>query len=274
MRGSTPAPGHLFARYGGNTSCVAITAADAEEPTLVLDAGTGLSRLSADLNGRPFHGSILLGHLHWDHTHGIPFFPAGDNPDASVVLYQPAQGDPIEVLSRIIAPPHFPISPHQLRGRWDFRMLETGTHEIEGFTVEARDIPHTGGRTMGFRISDGRSSIAYMSDHAPISLGGGPRGEGEFHEAALALADDVDLLIHDAQYTRAEFPARAHFGHSTVDYAIELGERAGVGKVVLFHHDPSRTDDQIDALVAVNQHHTVRVVAAAEGLSLDLRKRH
>ncbi|HVT76528.1 MAG TPA: hypothetical protein VHD87_05820, partial [Acidimicrobiales bacterium] len=81
-------------------------------------------------------------------------------------------------------------------------------------------------------------------------------------------------LIHDAQYTRAEFPARAHFGHSTIDYAIELGERAKVGKVVLFHHDPSRTDDQLDAVVAVNQHHTVPVIAAAEGLSLDLRKRH
>jgi phosphoribosyl 1,2-cyclic phosphodiesterase len=264
----------LFARYGGNTSCVAITAADADVPTLVLDAGTGLTRLSADMHGQPFRGSIVLGHLHWDHTHGIPFFPAGDNPDARVTLYQPAQGDPFEVLARMIAPPHFPITPHELRGQWEFKALEAGFHEIEGFTVEARDIPHTGGRTLGLRISDGISSIAYLSDHAPIAMGPGPNGEGEFHETALALADDVDLLIHDAQYTRSEFPARSHFGHSTIDYAIELGERAGVGKVVLFHHDPSRTDDQVDAVVAVNQHHSVRVIAAAEGLSLDLRKRH
>ncbi|MEY2419146.1 MAG: hypothetical protein QOG90_1826 [Actinomycetota bacterium] len=274
VRGSTPAPGHLFARYGGNTSCVAITAADAEAPTLVLDGGTGLTRLSADLAGRPFRGSILLGHLHWDHTHGIPFFPAGDTPDASGVVYQPAQGDPIEVLSRVMSPPHFPIPPTELRGRWSFETMEEGDYEIEGFQVAARDIPHRGGRTLGFRISDGRSTIAYMSDHWPLEFGPGPHGEGEFHDAALALADDVDLLIHDAQYTRAEFPARSHFGHSTIDYAIELGERAGVGKVVLFHHDPSRTDDQLDAVVAVNQHHKVPVIAAVEGLSLDLRKRH
>lgn len=274
MRGSTPAPGHLFARYGGNTSCVAITAADADVPTLVLDAGTGLGRLSSDLGGQPFRGSILMGHLHWDHTHGLPFFPAGDNPDAQCTLYQPEQGDPVEVLTRMMSPPHFPITPTGLRGQWEFRTIEAGHRTIEGFDVEAIEIPHPGGRTFGFRISDGQSTIAYMSDHWPFSFGPGPHGEGEFHEAALALANDVDLLIHDAQYTRAEFPARAHFGHSTIDYAIELGVRAGAAKVVLFHHDPSRTDDQIDAVVAVNQHHSVRVAAATEGLSLDLRKRN
>lgn len=253
---------------------MAITAAHADDPTLVLDAGTGLGRLSADLEGRPFRGSIVLGHLHWDHTHGIPFFPAGDNADASVTLYQPLQGDPLDVMARVISPPHFPITPSELRGKWDFRSIDTGVSEIEGFTVEARDIPHPGGRTLGFRISDGTNAIAYLSDHAPLSLGEGPDGEGVYHETALALADGVDLLIHDAQYTRAEFPARAHFGHSTIDYAIELGRRANAAKVVLFHHDPARTDEQLDAIVAVNQHHSVRVAAAAEGLSLDLRKRH
>ncbi len=274
VRGSTPAPGHLFARYGGNTSCVAITAADAEDPTLVLDAGTGLSRLSQDLDGRPFRGSILLGHLHWDHTHGLPFFPAGDNPDAAVTLYQPEQGDPLDVLTKVIAPPHFPITARELRGRWDFRSLDAGKHDIEGFDVQCLDIPHTGGRTFGYRVSDGISTVAYLSDHGPISFGPGPNGDGEFHEAALELANDADLLIHDAQYTKTEFPSRSHFGHSTIDYAIELGKQAGAAKVVLFHHDPSRTDDEIDAIVAVNQHHHVRVVAAAEGLSLDLRNRH
>lgn len=252
---------------------MAITPTDGDAPTLVLDAGTGLNRLSADLGGGPFRGSIVLGHLHWDHTHGIPFFPAGDHPDAVVTLYQPAQGDPVEVLSKAISPPHFPITPHELRGRWDFRALEAGVHQIEGFEVVARDIPHSGGRTFGLRISDDVATVAYLSDHGPIALGEGPHGEGVFHEAALALAHGVDLLVHDAQYTRAEFPARAHFGHSTIDYAIELGVRAGAAKVVLFHHDPSRTDEQLDALVAVNQHHSVRVVAAAEGLSLDLRSR-
>ncbi len=274
VRGSTPAPGHRFARYGGNTSCVAIAHAHADTPTLVLDAGTGLTRLSYDLEGRAFRGSILLGHLHWDHTHGIPFFPAGDQEDASVTLYQPAQGDPLEVLSRVIAPPHFPVTPLELRGTWDFQALEAGEHEVEGFSVLALDIPHSGGRTFGYRVTDGVSTVCYMSDHGPIALGEGPNGDGEFHENALALADGVDLLIHDAQYTAKEFPSRKHFGHSTIDYAIELGKKADAAKVVLYHHDPSRTDDQIDAIVAVNQHHHVRVIAASEGLSLDLRARH
>jgi ribonuclease BN (tRNA processing enzyme) len=237
----------------------------------VLDAGTGLTRLSRDLEGKPFHGSLVLGHLHWDHTHGIPFFPAGDNPDGEVTVYIPAQGDAVDVMERVLSPPHFPITPDQLRGKWTFTSLDEGEQEIEGFSVTAREIPHSGGRTLGLRITDGRSTVTYMSDHSPISLGDGPDGDGEYHEGALALARDADLLIHDAQYTRKEFPARKHFGHSTIDYAISLGERAGVGKVVLFHHDPSRTDDQLDAVVAVNQHHSVRVVAAAEGLSLDVR---
>ena len=212
--------------------------------------------------------------MHWDHTHGLPFFPAGDNADAHVTLYQPAQGDPLTVLEKVIAPPHFPITASELRGSWDFHSLEAGEHTIEGFTVLARDIPHAGGRTFGYRVSDGVSTIAYLSDHGPIGLGAGPDGDGEYHPAALELAHEVDLLIHDAQYTRDEFPARAHFGHSTIDYAIELGERAQAAKVVLFHHDPSRTDAEIDAIVAVNQHRHVRVVAAAEGLQLDLRNRH
>ncbi|HZQ86007.1 MAG TPA: hypothetical protein VFA83_14260, partial [Acidimicrobiales bacterium] len=89
VRGSTPAPGAEFVRYGGNTSCVAV-AADNDAPRLVLDAGTGLQRLSRVLAGQPFRGSVLIGHLHWDHTHGIPFFPAGDNPGSKVDVYMPA----------------------------------------------------------------------------------------------------------------------------------------------------------------------------------------
>ena len=273
VRGSTPAPGFAFARYGGNTSCVAISHDGDMDPTLILDAGTGLSRLGRELEGRAFTGSIVVGHLHWDHTHGIPFFAGGDHSDARVDLYMPEQGDAKEVLARVMSPPHFPVRPDDLIGKWTFHGLEPGTHRIEGFDVVAREIPHTGGRTFGYRISDGRAVIAYLSDHAPISIGQGPRGHGEFHEAALELARDADLLIHDAQYTTTEFASRSHYGHSTIDYAIELGVRAGVTKVVLFHHDPSRTDDQLDAVVEVNQHHQVRVIAATEGMALALRGR-
>jgi phosphoribosyl 1,2-cyclic phosphodiesterase len=278
VRGSTPAPGPEFVRYGGNTSCVAI-ARDGEAPALVLDAGTGLTRLSQVLDGRPFRGSILLGHLHWDHTHGLPFFRAGDHPDAQVHLYMPAQGDPVAVLARALSPPHFPIEPTQLRGSWRFHALEPGDHAIEGFTVQAREIPHKGGRTFGYRVSGGSASgggatITYLSDHSPITLGPGPEGLGEYHDVALELARDADVLLHDAQYTADELAARAEFGHSAIDYAVRLAERAGVRRLLLFHHDPPRTDDAVDELARAARQVAgptgLDVTAAAEGMVVDV----
>ncbi len=102
-----------------------------------------------------------------------------------------------------------------------------GTHNLAGFEVLAREIPHPGGRAFGYRVSDGRTSMAYLSDHGPIALGPGPEGWGPYHDAALALADGVDVLLHDAQYTAEELPARATFGHSAAGYAVQLAERAG-----------------------------------------------
>ncbi len=269
VRGSTPAPGSQFTRYGGNTSCVGL-AHDGGPPRLVLDAGTGLGRLSDHLGGRPFRGTLLLGHLHWDHTHGLPFFPSGDHASSEVRLVMPAQGDPQDVLERVMSPPHFPIAPRQLRGRWTFSSVEPGNHSFEGFDVMALEIPHKGGRTFGYRVSAGGASIAYLSDHSPVSLGEGPEGLGAYHPAALELAGGADLLIHDAQHTAEELAERRAYGHSAVEYAVGLAERAGVRRLVLFHHDPRRTDDQVDALLAGCRASPVEVLAAAEGMILEL----
>jgi ribonuclease BN (tRNA processing enzyme) len=214
VRGSTPAPGADYIRYGGNTSCVALSH-DGQAPSLVLDAGTGLQQLGRSMGGVTFQGSILLGHLHWDHTHGLPFFPNGDREDARVRLYLPAQPGGRQVLDELFSPPHFPITTEELRGDWLVKELDEGTYDIEGFTVLAREIPHKGGRTFGFRVSDGTSTIAYLSDHSPITLGPGPDGFGEYHPAAVELVSGADLLLHDAQYTPAEFASRSTFGHST-----------------------------------------------------------
>ena len=269
MRGSTPAPGAEFARYGGHTSCLAL-AHEGGVPSLVLDAGTGIRRVTGLLDGAAFEGSILLGHLHWDHTQGLPFFAAGDRPDARVHLYIPAQGDPVEVLSRFMAPPHFPIPPTGLRGTWAFEGLGAGEHELEGFSVLALDIPHKGGRTFGYRVSDGRSSLAYLSDHNPVSMGEGAAGLGLHHDAACRLAEGVDLLVHDAQHTAEELPAKASFGHSAAEYALTLAEEAGARRVLLFHHDPNRTDDELDALVGRFAESPIPVTAAREGDVIDL----
>lgn len=274
VRGSTPSPGPEFTRYGGHTSCIAV-ARDGEPPSLLLDAGTGIRRV-ADLLGpdEPFRGAILLGHLHWDHTQGLPFFRNGDDPRARVRLLLPAQGgaDALEVLSRFMSPPHFPIDPTGLRGAWSFEAVPPGSLDVEGFEVLALDIPHKGGRSFGFRVSDPVSggSLAYLSDHCPVSLGPGPDGLGPYHEAALRLAADVDVLVHDAQHTAEELPARAHFGHSAAEYAVGLAVEAAARSVLLFHHDPNRTDQEMDRLVERFSDARVPVSAGVEGAVLEL----
>ncbi len=253
VRGSTPAPGTQFVRYGGFTSCVAIARDGADAPTLLLDAGTGVRRVTALLGDAPFTGSILLSHLHWDHTHGLPFFKGGDRDDALVSLLLPDQLDgqsARDVLARGMSPPHFPIGPEGLRGSWRFETASPGTFEAEGLSVTAVEVPHKGGRTFGYRVSDGRTSMSYVPDHCPTALGPGEDGLGALHDAAMALAGGVDLLVHDAQLLADEVAAEASFGHAAADYAVGLGRAAGARRVVLFHHKPDRTDDALDALAA------------------------
>ena len=266
VRGSTPAPGPAFTRVGGHTSCIAI-AHDAEwRPRLLLDGGTGLRRVGELLGDAPFEGTLLLGHLHWDHTQGIPFFAAGDRPDARVDVHLPvAEGSAEHALDGLMAPPFFPIDAGGLQGHWTFHALDEGSLEVEDFTVLVREIPHTGGRTFGFRVSDGAATMAYISDHGPLALGRGPDGWGPYHTAVLELADGVDVLLHDAQFTQLELAARPHFGHSAVDYAVALAERCHVGRLFLHHHDPERTDDEVDALVDDHRGGPVKVTAAVEG---------
>ena len=252
VRGSTPAPGADFVRVGGHTSCVALTASGADTPSLVLDAGTGLQRLSARLGGAPFRGTILLTHLHWDHTQGLPFFRSGDQPDAQVTLLIPDQQDgraAVDVLAGSMSPPHFPIRPEGLLGSWTFAGLQAGEHVIEGFEVTAKELPHKGGRTFGYRVVDpSGASVVYASDHGPIALGPGEDGHGPVHEAILDLARGADVLIHDAQFTAGELGLAEAYGHATVDYCGRLAEAAEVGRLVLFHHSPVRVDDDVEGL--------------------------
>jgi phosphoribosyl 1,2-cyclic phosphodiesterase len=274
VRGSTPAPGIEFIRYGGHTSCVALAHDGAAVPSLILDAGAGVQRVSRLLQGAPFDGTILLSHLHWDHVVGLPFFAAADNLDARVTVLLPEQetrASAESVLAGMMSPPYFPVGPTELRGEWDFATVAPEEWQVEGFTVLAREIPHKGGRTFGYRIGDGHSTLAYIPDHCPTTLGPGEDGFGEYHPAALELARDADVLLHDAQLFPTELAAEADFGHAVADYSVELARRAGTRSVLLFHHRYDRTDDALDGLARrLGGGSEPEVSVAAEGTVLEL----
>ncbi len=265
VRGSTPAPGPDFVRYGGHTSCIAITSKGGDRPTLVLDAGTGLRTLTTILDGDAFDGSIVLSHLHWDHMQGLPFFAAGDREASRVNLYLPAQGDRSgrDLLAQSFSPPSFPFAPEGLHGAWGFHALDAGRHKVEGFAITAIDIEHKGGRTFGLRVEDDRGSVAYLPDHAPAA---------GLSDELMAVLDGVDMLVHDAQFLDAERPMAVDYGHATVEDSIALARACGAGTLVLFHHSPVRTDTALDDIAtwASELAGGLPVVVAREGLSLDV----
>lgn len=265
VRGSTAAPGPDFVRYGGHTSCVAVTADGASAPTLVLDAGTGLRMLTQQLAGRAYDGSVLLSHLHWDHAQGLPFFAAGDRDDARVDLFVPAQDglSGRDLLAQTLSPPAFPIPPEGLRGAWTFHALPDGAREIEGFTVRAVDATHKGGRTFAYRVERDGASIVYLPDHAPAA---GVSAE------LLDLMRGADVLLHDAQFLEGERPVAVDYGHATVQDAVALAVECAVSTLVLFHHSPARTDDALDDIGrwAPGLAPGVSIVVAREGDQIDV----
>jgi phosphoribosyl 1,2-cyclic phosphodiesterase len=243
VRGSTAEPGTAFAGVGGHTSCVAVPLAGGR--WIVLDAGTGLRRLGAELDGRPLLGSILFSHLHWDHTQGLPFLPNADRPDAEVAVWVPVDGDaadPLAVLARGMSPPHFPITPDQLQGTWTFEAMVPGRRRIEGVDVLTREIAHKGGTTFGHRLDGPGASLAYIPDHCPSIAG--PQLLG----AAREILEGVDVLIHGGPYVSEERDTAERFGHAVIDDVIELARAGSVGRLVLVHHAPGRTDDEIAAI--------------------------
>jgi phosphoribosyl 1,2-cyclic phosphodiesterase len=260
VRGSTPAPGVDYARYGGHTSCVAVIPDGAAAPTLLMDAGTGIRTLPDLLGSDPFRGSILLSHLHWDHVEGLPFCRAVDRDDARVDLHVPEQDgvSARDLLARTMSPPSFPIEPEGLFGRWRYLPSPTAPTAIEGFEVTGVDIRHKGGRTLGYRVADTGGSFAYLCDHAPAQ---------GMTPAATGLIEGVDVLLHDAQFVESERSLADAYGHATVEETVALAASAGVGLLVLFHHSPVRTDAQLDRMLDLVDA-PLPVVVAMEGMRI------
>jgi ribonuclease BN (tRNA processing enzyme) len=247
-RGSCPCAGDQYRVYGGNTSCVGVTV-DGGEP-IILDLGTGLRALGATLYGPdagnkpPLRASVLLTHLHLDHVVGLPFFAPLQHPDTVLDVYGPQQpaGDLGDALSSLVQPPFFPIPLALLPGQ--IRCHDTSDEDlaIGAAKVRARSIAHRG-PTLGFRIEADGASVAYIPDHQQ------PVDETHLDDGVLELCADVDVLIHDGQYSEAEQAAKPHWGHSTVAFAVRIAREAGARQLVLFHHDPSHDDAAVDRLL-------------------------
>ena len=269
VRGSTPYSSPATSRYGGNTSCVVLEVAG--EPPLVLDLGTGLRRWGGYRPGDGvFEGTALLTHVHWDHVMGLPFFAPIDRPGARLDVFGPTfAGAPLaETFANLMGPPFFPIRPDQLKGDIRFHDVSDGHLSVGAATVEVRSVPHLG-PTNGYRIEWGGASVAYISDHQA------PPAADTVDAGVLELADGVDLLVHDAQFTAGEWADKADWGHSTVEYAVLVASEAGARRLALFHHDPAHDDEQIDGLAAgarrlAERLEVAEVLAAAEGLTVVL----
>jgi phosphoribosyl 1,2-cyclic phosphodiesterase len=264
VRGSTPSVSEANSRYGGNTACVVLE--EPGEDPIIFDMGTGLRiyGVVAPADGT-FSGTALVTHLHWDHVQGLPFFPPIFHPGSHLTVFAPSQ-EPAslgETFERLMQPPFFPVKPHELGGSIDFRGIGAQTMSVGGRTVTARPVPHVGS-TLGYRVQGLDGSVAYISDHQA------PRDLATVSPDVLELAHGVDVLIHDAQYTPAEFAIKATWGHCTTEYALLVAKAAQVRRLVMFHHDPTHSDTQIDRLYTDLQRAAegtgVEVLVAHEGL--------
>jgi phosphoribosyl 1,2-cyclic phosphodiesterase len=246
-RGSLPTPGASMVRYGGNTSCVQVTLSDGTH--LILDAGTGIRNLPGDLggSGKPVH--ILLTHLHLDHIQGLLFFAPLFRPGVEVTLWGPAApGVSLERrIGRYLSAPLTPVEIRELPCRLDFRNCPTTRWQIGPAQITAEGVTHRG-PTLGFRVEDGGRSLCYLPDHEPAIIGDLEHLEPEWLSGS-SLARDVDLLLHDCQYTDAEYPAHVGWGHSSLTHALQFARRVAARKTLLFHHDPAHTDDMLDAML-------------------------
>jgi phosphoribosyl 1,2-cyclic phosphodiesterase len=246
-RGSVPAPGPHMNRYGGNTSCVQVTLASGE--ILILDAGTGIRTLGLDLpeSGR-IH--ILLTHLHLDHIQGLMFFAPCFRTGADITIWGPASPEASleDRIARYISAPLSPVEVKELPCSIGFRDTPPTEWEIGGATIRAEAVTHRG-PTLGYRITDGDTTLAYVPDHEPAL--GAPIADLEREWiSGFDLAKDVDLLIHDCQYTDEEYPHHVGWGHSALGDTLTFARRVEARNLLLFHHDPMHSDEFLDDFYA------------------------
>ena len=246
-RGSVPTPGPSTVTYGGNTSCVEVELDDAET-ALVLDAGTGLRPLGSELLARGTRRiHLFLTHLHLDHLEGLRFFAPLWDPRVTVEIHGPRS--PVSSLRdrilRAFSPPLFPLDFRDVPAQLVFHDLPGKPWRSDGLTLSSELVLHPG-PTVGFRLETAARTVAYLPDHEPALAG--IEGRTPDWISAGALAGGADVVLHDAQYFEDEYDARMGWGHSSVAHAVRYCEAVGARKLVLFHHEPTHSDRDLERL--------------------------
>jgi phosphoribosyl 1,2-cyclic phosphodiesterase len=284
-RGSIPSPGPATVRYGGNTPSIEVRTPSGS--LVLLDAGTGIRELGRALisraNGSPITGDIFLTHAHWDHIQGIPFFaPAFQRGNRFTIWGAKSLAASIRrVVKDQMSPVVFPVAFEELAATFDFRELIDERHASDGFDVRAFPVRHPGG-ALGYRFAaraEGESThgaaFVYISDNE-IRAGDSSPSNDRWRAKLVEFIRGARVLIHDATYTEDEYESHRGWGHSTYGDAVALALESGVETLVLFHHSPDRSDDELDARLAecrastARSGRTLRIVAAAEGMELDV----
>ena len=284
-RGSIPTPGSATVRSGGNTPSIEVRTPSGS--LVVLDAGTGIRELGRALiaraNGSPITGDIFLTHAHWDHIQGIPFFaPAFQRGNRFTIWGAKSLAASIRrVVRDQMSPVVFPVAFEELAATFDFRELIDERHNSDGFDVRAFAVRHPGG-ALGYRFAarergDPRlgNAFVYISDNE-LRAGDSSASTDRWRAKLVEFIRGARVLIHDATYTEEEYESHRGWGHSTYGDAVALALESGVETLVLFHHSPDRSDDELDTRLAecraatARSGRTLRIIAAAEGMELDV----
>jgi len=276
-RGSIPTPGPSTVRYGGNTSCIELRTDDGT--LFILDCGTGLRWLGQNLSqeSQPIVGNILLSHTHWDHTQGFAFFDPVFKRGNQFTIFAVSGVDRSlsEVLSGQMDYLYFPLTLDELESTIIFKELGEETFNVGDVQVRTQFLNHTV-LTLGFRIKSGGRTFVYVADHEPFSTNlyranvENPTLDDIIHAGDrrhVEFLANADLVIHDGQYTTDEYTTKHNWGHSTMDYVLEVAMAANVKQVLLSHHDPAHADDFLDAL---EEHCQNKVRASGSDMNVTL----
>lgn len=286
-RGSIAAPGPETVRYGGNTPCVEVETDDGT--LIILDCGTGARKLGVQLAQRGIgRAHILIGHTHSDHIQGLPFFVPALRPGSHVTVYGPAGIDRSfpRAISGQMDYAYFPVPITHIAADLDFQELGEEEFAVGPVKVQTQYLNHTA-PCLGYRIESGGASLVYATDHEPNAetLWRSDRAARDYSPGAMLHAADcrhaeflsgADLVIHDSQYLASEYPQKVRWGHSTMEYTVDVAIAAQARRLALFHHDPFRTDIALDRLLADATERataagsSIEIIAASEGMELVL----